>query len=191
MKRSQKRSGLRLGPLLAGGLFVLLPQTGEAQPVEPTLVSAQVTCFGTSRFSYTPALDGTPRDVSVTFSSMYSGCLAVMVQGVSSVSVSASSRVFPGVTCTEVTSSAPEQLTLVWNNGSTSVVTLSLAEVDAEELTTTVTFTGTVSEGRFKGMHVARSSTYNNTDLGPRCLSETGLADANVFSILVLSQVSR
>ena len=54
-----------------------------------------------------------------------------------------------------------------------------------------MTFTGTVTEGRFKGMNVARSSTYNNADLGPRCQSETGLADANVFSVLVLSQLTR
>ena len=111
MKRNQKRSGQWLRNTLAGGLLALVPEASGADP--STLVPSQVTCFGTSRFSYEPALGDTPQDVSVTFSSMYSGCLAVMVQGVSSVSVSSSTRVFPGVSCAQVTSSAPEQLTLV------------------------------------------------------------------------------
>ena len=179
-----------------GGLLTLMPSSGGAAsavpwgdlPLPPGLLPTQMTCFGSSQFGYAPAMGSAPQDVTVTYSSLYSGCLAVSAQGISSVSVQAATARFSGVTCAEVLSSAPERVTLVWNNGTTSVVALAPAEVDVEETTTTVTFTGKVVEGTFKGLAVARSSTYVNSDLGTRCQSPTGLTDATVFSLLVLTQ---
>ena len=197
MTQDPMRGARWLRQLVLGATLALVPLTGSAAedpfawedlPLPPGLVAAQLTCFGSSRFVYAPALGNTPQDVTVTLSSLYSGCLALSGQGVSSVSVQAATTTFSGVTCSEVLSTAPERITLVWNNGTSSVVVLAPAEVNAEETTTTVSFTGKVVEGSFKGMSVARSSTYVNTDLGSRCLSSGGLGDANVFSLLVLTQ---
>lgn len=196
MKQEKMRAARWLRHAVIGAGLALMPAVARAAddppgdtPSPPALMaSMQMTCFGSSHFAYAPAMGRTPQDVTVTFTSLYSGCLAMMGQGISSVSVQTATTHFPGVTCSEVLSSAPDSLTLVWNNGTTSVVSLAPAEVNIEETTTTVTFTGKVLEGNFKGMSVARSSTYVNTDLGSRCLSSTGLADANVFSLLVLTQ---
>lgn len=196
MKQDQMRGARVLRAGVLGGLLTLAPVMGAAaedvpwgQPtLPPGLAAMQLTCFGSSRFTYVPAMGPTARDVSVTLSSLYSGCLALAGAGVSSVSVQTATTTFPGVTCSEVLSTSPDHLTLVWSNGTSSVVSLAPAEVNIEETTTTVTFTGTVTAGTFKGMSVARSSTYINTDLGARCQSAPGLLDANVFSMLVLTQ---
>ncbi len=192
MMRNQMRNARGLWGALVGGLLMMAPAGTRASekspPEERAALGMQVSCFGSSRFVYSPALTSTPQDVSVTHSSAYSGCLAVMAQGVASVSVLPSKTTFSGATCDDVLGLAPEQLTLVWNNGTVSVVSLAPAEVDAEATTTTVTFTGTVVSGRFAGMAVARASTYVNTELKNRCEGATGLSDTNVFSVLVLAQ---
>lgn len=182
-----------LAGALVGSLFMLMSAEGGAserdpEPRERAALAMQVSCFGSSRFVYTPAMSNSPQDVTVAFSSLYSGCLSVLAQGVASVSVVPTRTSFSGVACGEVLSSAPEELTLLWNNGAVSVVSLAPAEVDEEATTTTVTFTGTVVSGRFAGMAVARASTYLNVDLKNRCEGPTGLTEANVFSVLVLAQ---
>lgn len=179
--------------LLAGGL-ALLPgsEAGASEPVSPwsrlTAVNTQVTCFGSNQTFYAPPVTSTPQGGAMTHTSRYS-CLSVFGSSVASGTVASTTVDYLGYTCDEVLGGGPERFTVVWRNGERSEFLLAPAEVDVQDTTTTVTYSGEVVAGKFLGVEAVRSWTYLNSDLTTRCQSSTGLPETNVFAILVLSNL--
>ncbi|OJH39614.1 hypothetical protein BON30_19195 [Cystobacter ferrugineus] len=179
---------------MLGAWLALFPGTGAfaAEPVNPWahLVPSDtaVTCFGSNRTVYSPPISSVPQRGSMSHSSHYS-CLTLVGPAVSSAAVAATSVDYPSYTCDMVLGSAPERFTVIWNNGEHSELSLASAEVDVQATTTTVTYSGEVVAGKFKGQGAVRSWSFRNEDLWERCLSPEGLPEANVFTILVLTRL--
>lgn len=180
--------------MVAGG-FTLLTGTGALAAGSESLWSrltagnTQVTCFGSNRTVFTPPLSDALRPGAMHHTSRYS-CLSVYGPPAASASVATTTVNYLGYTCDELLSSAPEHFTVVWNNGEQSEVLLAPAEVDTQETTTTVTYSGVVVDGKFKGVEAVRSWSFLNTDLYRRCRSDTGLPETNMFAIFVLARLT-
>lgn len=174
--------------LVSGLLQLWAPRArAEEPPPRPLAQEAKLTCLGSSRAVFRPALGPTSQNGSMSLSSRYSGCLSLSGQGVSSATVTSLVVPFSQYTCLDALGSAPERVTVTWNTGETSVLSLQAAELDEERTTTTVNYVGEVVEGKFLGLTVVRSFTYLNSDFTTRCQSATGLPETNAFSLLVIT----
>jgi hypothetical protein len=182
------------GAMIAGGLALMPGSQAVAaeSAVSPwsrlAAGNTQVTCLGSNQTLYSPPVTSTPQGGSMTHASRYS-CLSVFGASVSSATVAATTVDYLGYTCDEVLGSGPESFTVVWRNGESSELLLAPAEVDVQATTTTVTYSGEVVGGKFKGVEAVRSWTFLNSDLTSRCASSAGLPETNVFAILVLSNL--
>ncbi|ATB27182.1 hypothetical protein [Melittangium boletus] len=174
--------------MMGGGLAGAAERTSPLG--EQPLPKVQLTCVGSARTVFSPALSPSSQSGSMIFSSRYGGCLSLGGLGVSSASVSNTADSFKNYTCTDALGSPPEKVTVTWNNGETSELSLQPAEVHEESTTTTVSYTGEVVKGKFKGFSVVRSFTYLNSDFNGRCLSTSGLTETNALSFLVLARVN-
>ena len=195
MKTSDRRSAWSFrSAMVSGGLTLLMgTQALAAEPVSLwsrlTAGNTQVTCFGSNRTVFTPPLSDVPQPGAMHHTSRYS-CLSVYGPSASSASVATVTVNYAGYTCDELLSSAPEHFTVVWNNGEQSELVLAPAEVDTQETTTTVTYSGVVVDGKFKGVEAVRSWSFLNTDLSRRCRSADGLPETNMFAIFVLARLT-
>ncbi|WP_148273427.1 hypothetical protein [Stigmatella aurantiaca] len=131
--------------------------------------------MGMGQMSFTPALTGTPQDASAATVIHYGTCWArrSMVR----ISATASSvDPFLGATCGTASTHVPQQLTLTWDNGETSLLTLVYEGTETRGTTTVVTFRGPVVEGRFKGTLATQAWAYSTPDMLSSCLAVGGLA---------------
>ena len=195
MKTSHMLSARLLWSVMTGSGLALVPGSGAlaAEPVSPWdplgPSRTQVTCFGSNRTVYSPPVTAFPQSGSMTHSAQYGVCLPAYGQSISSATVAATTVDSVDYTCNEILSSAPEHVTIAWDNGERSELSLATAEVNVQATTTTVTSSGEVVNGKFKGMSAVRSWTFLNTDLTTRCRSSGGLPETNVFALLVLTRL--
>src|SRR6218665_3533332 len=170
-------TGGLLGLVMMGGG---VERAGERLPTldgQP-LPKIQLSCVGSARTVFSPALSSSVQSGSMTLLSRYGG-------GASSPPTTHSHS-----TCTDARGCPTEKVTVPWNTGEQSELSLHPAEVNEEATTTTVSYTGEVVKGKFKGLSVVRSFTYLNSDLRGRCLSVTGLTETNALTLLVLARVN-
>jgi|GEM_PF-6074650 len=182
-------TGGLLGLVMMGGGLARAAErlpTLDGQP----LPKIQLSCVGSARTVFSPALSSSVQSGSMTLLSRYGGCLSLTGQGVSSGTVSTITDSFQNYTCTDALGCSTEKVTVTWNTGEQSELSLQPAEVNEEATTTTVSYTGEVVKGKFKGLSVVRSFTYLNSDLRGRCLSVTGLTETNALTLLVLARVN-
>ncbi|MBM7114941.1 hypothetical protein [Archangium primigenium] len=172
-----------LGVGLVGGQGWASPAGNEPPP------KVRLTCVGSARTVFSPALSPTSQSGSMTLSSRYGGCLSMGGQGASWANVVTTTSAYQNFTCSDALGVASDTVTVTWSNGEQSVLSLQPSEVDEEATTTTVSYEGRVVSGRYQGLSVVRSLTYLNADFTTRCASDTGLPETNAFSLLVFAEV--
>lgn len=152
-------SGLLLVASLLGAL-TLVPTSAAAAGVE-------LTCVGGEVADYRPGLQLLPRQVDVEVAGTLGGCVGAVTGG------TYGSR-FPAVlSCATLLAQLDGTRTFHWNDRSTSTFTYRriLTNLGGQTL---VTFTGTITAGRYAGATAVEQVVFASLDT-LRCLTPAGL----------------
>jgi len=149
----------------------------------PTLsVTPTLTCLGSTTSSYSPGLTNQPRTVTVRSASTFAPCVGVPAGYTATASLNATRR----LSCTDLLDlSSTGSSTLRWSKGGASVFSYTRTAT-RNELTTVVTFTGTITSGQFTGATVVETATALNTDLNA-CQTSAGLTTLGYTEQLVVT----
>ncbi|PRH78256.1 hypothetical protein C6N75_15820 [Streptomyces solincola] len=139
----------RLGALLTGACLsaAALVSVPTAQAAPQGVLDLTCTPPSSSVTTYTPALTNTPQTVSSTVSYQFGPCL-------SSSGVTSGTAVLNNAprqrSCLDLLGSASRTLTVTWNTGQTSTMSLNVSATVVGAVLQTV-LTGTVTSGLFQG----------------------------------------
>nr|QKW94349.1 hypothetical protein [Stigmatella aurantiaca]QKW94358.1 hypothetical protein [Stigmatella erecta] len=141
--------------------------------------------MGVGEMRFTPALTGAPQDASASTVIHYGSCW--VRRSLVRISAMVSSEApFLGATCGTAQTHVPKQLTLTWDNGETSLLTLVYERTEIQGTTTIVTFRGPVTEGRFKGALATQAWASSTLDVVNGCLIVGGLARTSALVALAI-----
>ncbi|MFY1825513.1 hypothetical protein ACN47A_06345 [Myxococcus fulvus] len=129
------------------GLLLVVVALGGASPSRAEAVL--LTCPGTLQATYSPGMTNTPRTIATSVSGTFGPCAGVRL---TLLSASLSGGGTGQLSC--LAGSTQSTSTLTWNDGTTSIVSVSILVSVRPLGEVVVTYSGTVSSGRFQGADV-------------------------------------
>ena len=178
---ARKWSGGILG-FIATGLLGAGAASAQLPGLNPVLVVCPAG-GGTSRFS--PGLTNTPKPTHLSTSTTFSLCQSL---DASVVAAFTSSQIGPvPLSCGLVNVGQAQELTLTWNTGETSSLSLTAIRVEGQGEAVVLVRTGTVVQGKFKGARAILQKTYVTSDLELNCLTPQGLEQLDDVATLILT----
>ncbi|WP_439676764.1 hypothetical protein [Embleya sp. MST-111070] len=162
--RRSLRTTRRLAvPALTAAIIALVPI--------PTAHAADsTTCTGSSTVTYSPGLTFTPRTVTYNEAETLTSCLST--DATLTAGASTNTTTLPGASCLGA-GPGSGTYTITWNNGHTSVLTLTYTDVIAAGVETVIG-TGTVTAGQFTGGTALVTTVLTAPD-PLQCLTTTGV----------------
>ncbi|MFC8732876.1 hypothetical protein ACFT5B_10490 [Luteimicrobium sp. NPDC057192] len=172
--RRHLTAGLAAVCLAVGAAFAIAP-TASAGPLDAT-------CTGTVAVDYSPGLTLTAQTVTASATSTYPSCLTSQT-GVTS--ASASGSVTDTLDCNSLLTTTTGVKTYHWNDGTTS--RFEYTRTGTRVLSqTVVTFTGTITSGKFSGDTAVETNIAANLGLLD-CLAPGGVTHVDFTALVELT----
>ncbi|MFI6099807.1 hypothetical protein ACIA8G_29985 [Lentzea sp. NPDC051213] len=166
-------------------LLGVLALAAAALPLTPAAsASAEVldiSCVGSHTATYTPPVELEPKESTGVNTTRYGPCVSLSAPGLTGYQSITSVR---SRTCLDLLTTSSGTETIIWNDGTSSTVSVNRV-VNVVGAVYTVTFTGSVTAGRFAGKTVVQQITAPATDL-LLCTAGLGKLDG-MQSTLVLT----
>ncbi|MBZ4397134.1 hypothetical protein [Myxococcus sp. AS-1-15] len=182
-------SCLMMSLLLVSGQVSAEPSVeGGASPRE-VLTLAVVTCpVGGVQIRYNPPLRDTPQDVRIQGEGVFSNCVTVLGERVTS-GTTGTDGVRQGYSCADLLGIVPVPAgQLVWNTGEVSTFRLTQISARVDGPLLVVVQSGTVLSGKFEGAQAVNTIAFAATDLDA-CRSPEGLPRMSGNQTLVLTKL--
>ncbi|MFI1524031.1 hypothetical protein [Kitasatospora cineracea] len=167
--------------LSTAGLFVV----GTASARADALLDVTCTPPSHSTTTYSPPLTATPQPVSGSVVTDWSSCLSASTPGLTS-GTSTGTLATVARSCLSLLTPGTDTLTITWNTGASSTLTLKRTSTIAGASLIT-TLTGTVASGLFAGDTVAGTVVGPATDI---TLCTLGLGTVSTLNSLVTIEIT-
>ncbi|WP_426734292.1 hypothetical protein [Myxococcus faecalis] len=156
---------------------------------EAPLLGTVICPLGTTTISFSPPITNTPQDTTVSGSGTLTNCAAVLADPVHSGTTGFAPALRRNFTCDSLLGISGGAVTVTWNTGETSQLSLTQVVVQGGTTTRTTQQIGTVVSGKYAGATAVRTLVFVVADLENACASPEGLAQYTSTQTLVLTLV--